>query len=168
MTVVPPTCEPAELGARIIIDLEGGPSIRGVSASGYDEPVGVTSGDDEPAVPGADASIGGLFGGLSQRLGADAATEDAPTSLDLLELPDLERRVMRALMRGGETTAEALGSDLEIPGDEITQALSALQGRGMVEPSQARPSPTWRPVLGRRRSRIMPGGVWDSLGDRLT
>lgn len=136
-------------------------------APGYDDKMGAaqdspdeTGSPDTPTRP-----AGGLFAGLSDRLGEGPSEA---TSLDLLDLDDVDRRVMRALMRGGSQSRTELSEAIAETVEVIEQTLAALGERGLVESFGPADNQTWKAVLGRRRSRIMPGGVWDSLGDRLT
>lgn len=85
-----------------------------------------TGSADTPTRP-----AGGLFAALSDRLGEGPSQA---TSLGLLDLNDVDRRLMRALMRGGSQSRSELSGALAETVEVIEQALAALGERPKATP----------------------------------
>jgi predicted transcriptional regulator len=95
---------------------------------------------------------------------------------DMLDLDEGPRRVLRALLRSGPADIDSLSAALGLDVDAIQQILVELHDAGRIAVETETESETetgasaggpamWRAVIGQRQARVMPGGIWDTLGD---
>jgi predicted transcriptional regulator len=104
----------------------------------------------------------GLFARLAGRLDEDAPAEPSFSMMDLLELPDDERVVMRHVMRRSEAASiVVLAEELGREAAEVSNVVAQLIERRAVYIDGGRVEVATI-ELTRRSS---PGGLWDRLGD---
>jgi predicted ArsR family transcriptional regulator len=97
---------------------------------------------------------------------------------DMLDLDEGPRRVLRVLLRSGPADIDSLSAALDLDVDAIQQILVELHDAGRIAVETETESETetetgasaggpamWRAVIGQRQARVMPGGIWDTLGD---
>ncbi len=84
---------------------------------------------------------------------------------DWTELPTDERRCLRWMLRTGEVsteqTSEALECDL-VRAEEVLESLVTRQLAIRIEERVV-----YVGKVGRKTARFKPGGIWDSLADKL-
>ena len=108
----------------------------------------------------------GLFDRLQEEI-ADRERQDAVSPLDLLDLPDALRRLMQRILRQGQTTAGALAGEVGRPEAEVESMLRGLVEKGYLKVLPGPGPARYKVVLGQRRARTLPSGMWDALAKKI-
>jgi hypothetical protein len=108
----------------------------------------------------------GIFGRLEDELTArDKAA--GLSAVDLLKLPEAQRRLVQWLMREGEMGSAAVVA--HVGQDEATAlaTIRALVEQGFVRETVVRGEARYSTRLGSRRKRSVPLDVWAALTDKI-
>jgi len=106
----------------------------------------------------------GLFKRLSAQINeAEGTPSESPfTMAELLDLPDIEIKIARTVMRAEQPmSVEDLAAALDIATPAVVAAVGSLSLRGLVETADG----VVRMASVRRSRRIEPGGIFGRLGD---
>ncbi|MFC2106587.1 FeoC-like transcriptional regulator [Candidatus Bipolaricaulota bacterium] len=87
--------------------------------------------------------------------------------LDLLELPEALRMFMQRIIRHGQTSARELAQEMEDSEETLESMLQSLAGKGYLAVIPATIPPRYKAVLGERRARELPSGIWDMLSKKI-
>jgi hypothetical protein len=108
--------------------------------------------------------------GLFERLGDEIAAregQEAISPLDLLELSDALRQLVQRIIRRGQATAQELTGEMGGPEDVLESLLQSLVGKGYLAVVPGTTPPCYKAVLGKRRAREVPVGIWDTLSKKI-
>jgi predicted transcriptional regulator len=108
----------------------------------------------------------GLFDRLQNEI-ADREKQEAISPLDLLELPEALRRLLQRIIRRGPTTARELVEDIGSPEDAVESMLCSLADKGYLTALSGSAPTRYKAVLGQRRARTLPSGIWDTLAKKI-
>ncbi len=105
-----------------------------------------------------------IYDRLQGSIGGDDEATLSPAVLLSLDMESVS--ILRHLVRNGGTPEPDL---VEIAGspEAFSAALAQLREQGLVTLVGESEPPTWRAELGRRKARVLPGGLWARLGDSL-
>jgi predicted transcriptional regulator len=109
-------------------------------------------------------SADGMFERLSDRIDASevGAASTPFTMAELLDLPDLEMRVARLVLRAeAAMTVEQITDAIDGAPTDVAAAVGSLSLRGILDVTDD----VVRMGSVRRTSRIGPGGIFGRLGD---
>jgi hypothetical protein len=108
----------------------------------------------------------GLFERLHDEI-ASRESQEAISPLDLLELSDALRQLVQRIIRRGQATAHELTG--ETGGSEVAleSMLQSLVGKGYLAVVPGTIPPCYKAVLGKRRARELPLGLWDMLSKKI-
>ena len=108
----------------------------------------------------------GLFERLQDEI-EEREKREAISPLDLLDLPEALRTLMQLIIRRGQATAHELAQEMEGSENALESMLQSLVDKGYLATVPGTTPPRYRPVLGRRRARELPSGIWDMLSKKL-
>ena len=107
-----------------------------------------------------------LFERLHDEIAA-RESQEAISPLDLVELPDAVRQLMQRIIRRGQATAHELTAEMGGPEDALESMLQSLVGKGYLAVVPETIPPSYKAVLGKRRARELPAGIWDTLSKKI-
>ena len=108
----------------------------------------------------------GLFERLHDEIAA-RESQEAISPLDLPDLPDAVRQVLQRIIRRGPATAHELTAEMGGPEDALESMLQSLVGKGYLAVVPGTIPPHYKAVLGKRRARELPSGLWDMLSKKI-
>jgi len=108
----------------------------------------------------------GIFERLRDEV-ADREKQEAISPLDLLELPEALRRLMQRIIRRGKTTARELAEEMGSSEAEADSMLRSLAGKGYLALVPGGTPPSYKAVVGQRRERALPTGIWEALSKKI-
>ena len=86
---------------------------------------------------------------------------------DLLELPDVERRVVQHLVRNGDTFEDELGPAVGLSPHEVEAALTSLAGKSFVRRATFKGRRLVRTYFAWSRASGAGEDVWSKLASRI-
>jgi len=108
----------------------------------------------------------GLFERLQDNI-EGREKQKAISPLDLLELPEALRMLLQFIIRRGQTSARELTQEIEGSEDTLESMLQNLVRKGYLAVIPATTPPRYKAVLGERRARELPSGIWDMLSKKI-
>lgn len=85
------------------------------------------------------------------------------TMADVLDLPEGQQKLMNWLIRQGEASLSEAAHQFQLSESDTQQQLKAMMELGFVQQIEMGNHIKYQPLTATRRSRRLPGGIWDAL-----
>jgi predicted ArsR family transcriptional regulator len=107
----------------------------------------------------------GIFKRMQDEVG-DRDKRDGISPVELLELDPPQRRLVRHMMRHGETGIAEVAELVGVSLDEAREMLNDLVEKSYLDRIEREGQWYYQVHLARKRGRQLPPGIWSALGSR--